>query len=80
MFVISGVRYNRINICTKMINLTTKTVHNKRAFVNNQVRYNQVLLHVYIAFQAQDSVVSISIDLRVNPLKEISSFILVLNS
>jgi hypothetical protein len=73
LFVISEVRYNRVNICTKMINSTSKTVHYNLVFVNNHVRYKQVSLHVYIAFQAQDSVVSISIDLRVNPLIEISS-------
>jgi hypothetical protein len=33
------VRYNRVNLCTKITNLTLKSVRYNRVFVNNRVRY-----------------------------------------
>ncbi len=34
------VRYNRVNLCTKMTNLTKKFVRYNRIFVKNRVRYH----------------------------------------
>jgi hypothetical protein len=45
LFVITGVRYNRVNLCTKMTNLTSKCVRYNRVFVNNRVCFNQLLLY-----------------------------------
>jgi hypothetical protein len=39
-------RYNRVNFCTKMTNLTTKTVRYNRVFVNNRVHYNRPSFNV----------------------------------
>ncbi len=39
------IRYNRVNLCTKMTNLTSKTVRYNRVFVNNRVRYSRVSLY-----------------------------------
>ncbi len=46
-FVITGVRYNRVTLCTKMTNLPQKSVHYNRVFVKNRVRYNRVSLYYY---------------------------------
>jgi hypothetical protein len=43
--VITGVRYNRVNFCTKMTNFAYKSVRYNRVYVNNRVRYNRVSLH-----------------------------------
>ncbi len=37
-------RYNRVNLCPKMTNLTLKPVGSNRVFVNNQIRHNRVSL------------------------------------
>ncbi len=42
LFVITGVRYNRVNLCAKITNLPLKSVRYNRVFVNNRVRYNRV--------------------------------------
>ncbi len=44
LFVITGVRYKRVDLCTKKTKLTSKTVRYNREFVNNRVRYNRVSL------------------------------------
>jgi hypothetical protein len=38
------VRYNRLNLCSKMTSFLLKSVHNNRVFVNNRVRYKLVSL------------------------------------
>ncbi len=38
------VRFNRVNLCSKMTNMSLKYVRYKRVFVNNRVRYNRVSL------------------------------------
>jgi hypothetical protein len=50
LFVITGVRYKRVfynpvNLCNKMTNLTSKSVHYSRLFISNRVHYNQVSLY-----------------------------------
>ncbi len=42
------VRYNQVNLCTKMTNLTLKCVRYNRVFVNNRVRYNRASLHIIV--------------------------------
>jgi hypothetical protein len=42
LFVITGVRYNRVNLCYKMTKLPLKYVRYNRVFVNNRVCYNRV--------------------------------------
>ncbi len=41
---VSKVRYNRVNLCSKMTNLPQKSVQNNQVFVNNRVCYNRVWL------------------------------------
>ncbi len=36
------VRYNRVNLCSKMTNLPKKSVRYNRVFVNNRVCYNRI--------------------------------------
>ncbi len=43
MFVITGVRYYRVNLC--MTNFSYKSVRYKRVFVYNRVRCNRVSLY-----------------------------------
>jgi hypothetical protein len=38
------VRYNRVNLCTEISNLTRKVVRNSQMFVNNRVRCSYVSL------------------------------------
>ncbi len=45
LFVITGVRYKRVNLSTKMTNLTSDFVRYNRVFINNRVRYNRVSLY-----------------------------------
>ncbi len=44
----TGVRYNQVNLCTKITNLTRKSVRYNRVFVNNRVRYNRVSLYIRV--------------------------------
>ncbi len=44
-FVITGVRYNQVNLCYKKSNLNKKSVRYNRVFVNNRVRHNRVSLY-----------------------------------
>ncbi len=39
-----GVRYNRNSLCSKLTNLSQKSVRHNRVLVNNRVRYNRVVL------------------------------------
>jgi hypothetical protein len=39
LFVISGDRYNRTDLCTKMTNFPLKSVRYNQVLVNNRVRY-----------------------------------------
>ncbi len=41
LLVITGVRYNKVNLCTKMTNSTKKSVRYNRVLVNNRVCYNK---------------------------------------
>jgi hypothetical protein len=50
LFVITGVRYCRVNLCTKMTTMSSKTVRYNRVFVNNRVRYNRVSLYTGYSF------------------------------
>ncbi len=52
------VRYNRVNLCTKMTNLPQKSVRYNQMFVNNRVRYNRVSL--YYKTKTSDSNFSIN--------------------
>ncbi len=40
------VRYNRVNLSSKMTNMSLKSVRYNRVFVNNRVRYNRVSLYI----------------------------------
>jgi hypothetical protein len=42
--VITAVRNNRVNMCSKIANFPLKSVRYNRVFVNNRVRYNRVSL------------------------------------
>jgi hypothetical protein len=44
VLVITGARYNRVNLCIN--NLTQNSVRYNRVFVNNRVRYNRVSLYM----------------------------------
>ncbi len=46
------VRYNRVNLCSKMTHLPLKSVRYNQVFVNNQVLYNRVPLYVYLFFNS----------------------------
>ncbi len=60
LFVKTGARYNRVNLCTKITNF----VCYNRVFVNNRVRYNRVSLYSNIVF------VSIIFICHSHPLKQ----------
>ncbi len=41
----NGVRYKRVNLCSKMTDLPIKSVRYNRVFVNNRVHFNRVSLY-----------------------------------
>ncbi len=41
LFVITRVRYNWVHLCTKITNLTSKSIHYNQVFVNNHCRLDR---------------------------------------
>jgi hypothetical protein len=41
------IRYNHVNFCAKMIDLTLNAVRYNQVFVNKRVRYSRVSLYIF---------------------------------